>query len=174
MRSVWRILMVAVVGALMLVGGGAVGAELLVGAASVDITPEPPVVLAGMQIADRIQSRCTANALALESRDGHQVVDQAIMVSCDLCILPGIQDGFRKHVADRLPGFDVNKLFLAAAHTHSAMMVLKNQYDEKDYCDAVQPDRYVPFLYAPDMLGRWRAICAQVHSPFIPEKWQSV
>ena len=90
--------MVAVVGALTLVADSAVGAELLFGAATADITPEPPVVLAGMQIADTLQSRCMANVLALESREAHQVVDQTIMVSCDLCILPGIQDGFRKHV----------------------------------------------------------------------------
>ncbi len=122
-------------------------ARLLIGAATADITPEPPVVLAGMQIAHKIQSRCKASVLALESRQGDRVIDQAIMVSCDLCILPGIQDGFRKHLADRLPGFDINKLFLAATHTHSAMMVFKNQYDEKDYGDAMQPDRYVPFLY---------------------------
>ena len=75
MHSVWRIVIVAVLAALMLVGGGAVAGELLVGAASVDITPEPPVVLAGMQIADMIQSRCTANVLALESRKANQVVD---------------------------------------------------------------------------------------------------
>ena len=124
-----------------------VAGELYIGAATADITPDGPVVLAGLRVARTIQSRCTANVLALESREAHQVVDQAIMVSCDLCILPGIQDGFRKHVADRLPGFDVNKLFLAATHTHSAMMVFKNQYDEKDYGDAMQPKDYVPFLY---------------------------
>lgn len=122
-------------------------AKLLIGAATADITPEPPVVLAGMQIARQIQSRCKVGVLALESRQGDRVIDQAIMVSCDLCILPGIQDGFRKHMAGRLSGFDLDKLFLAATHTHSAMMVVKNQYDEKDYGDAMQPDRYVPFLY---------------------------
>ncbi len=121
--------------------------RLLIGAATADITPELPVVLAGMRIAQRIQSRCKASVLALESREGDRVIDQAIMISCDLCILPGIQDGFRRHMAGRLPGFDINKLFLAATHTHSAMMVVKNQYDEKDYGDAMQPDRYVPFLY---------------------------
>ena len=129
------------------VGDGEGVAGLLVGAATADITPEPPVVLAGMRIAETIQSRCTASVLALESRRGDRAVDQAIMVSCDLCILPGIQDGFRKHVADRLPGFDVKKLFLAATHTHTSMMVYKNQFDEKDYGDAVQPKDYVPFLY---------------------------
>ena len=122
--------------------------RLLIGAAAADITPEPPVVLAGMQIAQTIQSRCYASVLALESRAGERVLEQAILVSCDLCILPGIQDGFRKHMTGRLPGFDLNKLFLAATHTHSAMMVVKSPYDEKDYGAAMQPKDYVLFLYA--------------------------
>ena len=147
MCSLARIFLVAFAFTAALVADSARGGELLVGAATADITPEPPVVLAGMRVAHAIQSRCVASVLALESREADRVVDQAIMVSCDLCILPGIQDGFRRHVADRLPGFDVNKLFLAATHTHSAMMVFKNQYDEKDYGDAMQPKRYVPFLY---------------------------
>ncbi|HUT88543.1 MAG TPA: hypothetical protein VMY37_03550 [Thermoguttaceae bacterium] len=147
MHSRRRTLILVVVGALTLVGDGASGAELLVGAATADITPEPPVVLAGMRIATTVESRCMASVLALESRDGDRVVDQAIVVSCDLCILPGIQQGFRQHVADRLPGFDVGKLFLAATHTHTSMMVYKNEYDEKDYGDAVQPKDYLPLLY---------------------------
>lgn len=123
-------------------------AELWIGAATVDITPNPPVALAGLRVASTIQSRCMANVLALESREGGRVVDQAILVSCDLCILPGIQEGLRKHLANQLPGFDnINKLFLVATHTHTAMMVLKNQYDEKDYGDAMQPKEYVPWLY---------------------------
>ena len=126
-------------------------AELWIGAATADITPKPPVALTGFQsvrITRTIQSPLTANVLALESRQGDRVVDQAILVSCDLCVIrPGIQEGFRKHVAARLPGFDINKLFLAATHTHSAPVMVQDQYDEKDYGDAMQPKDYVPFLY---------------------------
>jgi mycothiol synthase len=32
---------------------------------------------------------------------------------------------------------------------------------------------YVPFLYAPEMLDRWRAVCAQLQWPFTPEVWRS-
>ncbi len=32
---------------------------------------------------------------------------------------------------------------------------------------------YIPFLYAPDMLERWRTICTQLGWPFTPEKWKS-
>lgn len=32
---------------------------------------------------------------------------------------------------------------------------------------------YVPFLFAPDMPHRWRAICAQLGWPYTPENWRS-
>jgi len=126
-------------------------AELFIGAATADITPNPPVPLTGnasVRIAREIESRLTANVLALESREGDRAVDQAIMVSCDLCVIrPGIQADFRKHLDGRLPGFDLNKLFLAATHTHAAPVLLQDRYDEKDYGDAIQPKEYVPWLY---------------------------
>lgn len=126
-------------------------AELLIGAATADITPDRPVPLTGgssVRIGRQILSRCTANVLALESRDGQRVVDQAILVSCDLCVIrPGIQEGFRKCLAGRLPGFDLGKLFLAATHTHAAPVLLQDRYDERDYGDAMQPKEYVPWLY---------------------------
>jgi len=66
------------------------GAELLIGTAAADITPDRPVPLTGMKtvrVSEGILSRCTANVLALESRDGEKVLDQAILVSCDLCVI---------------------------------------------------------------------------------------
>ena len=125
--------------------------QLLIGAATVDITPKLPAAITGFQtarITHTIQSPLTANVLALESRQGQRTVDQAIMVSCDLCVIrPGIQEEFRKHVAARLAGFDVGKLFLAATHTHSAPVLKQDQYDEEQYGDATQPKDYLPFLY---------------------------
>lgn len=145
----------ALSGALALVFGltlsPVAAAELWIGAATADITPDRPVPLTGntsVRIAREIQSRCTANVLALESRDGQRVVDQAILVSCDLCVIrPGIQEGFRKHLAGRLTGLHLDKLFLAATHTHAAPVLLQDRYDEKDYGDAMQPKEYVPWLY---------------------------
>jgi hypothetical protein len=125
----------------------ATSAELWIGTATADITPEPPVAQEGVNVATTIRSRCTASVLALESRQGDRVLDQAVLVSCDLCILPGVQEGFRRHLAGRQPGFDVNKLSLAATHTHTSMMVLKSPYNDKDYGNAVQPKDYLPFLY---------------------------
>lgn len=126
-------------------------AELWVGAATADITPDRPVPLTGnttVRIGREIHSRLKAGVLALESRDGPRSLDQAILVACDLCVIrPGIQERFRKHLAGRLPGFDMNKLFLAATHTHTAPVLLQDRYDEKDYEDAMQPKEYVPWLY---------------------------
>lgn len=122
-------------------------AELWIGTATADITPEAPAAMEGVTVATAIRNRCTANVLALESRQGDRVLDQAVLVSCDLCILPGVQKGFRTHLAGRQPGFDLNKLSLAATHTHTSPMVHKSPYNDKDYGNAVQPKDYLPFLY---------------------------
>ena len=126
-------------------------AELWIGAATADITPDRPVPLTGgsyVRIGREVLDPCTANVLALESRDGRRALDQAILVSCDLCVIrPGIQEGFRKHLAGRLPGFDLDKLFLAATHTHASPVLLQDRYDAKDYADAMQPREYVPWMY---------------------------
>ena len=130
---------------------GASPGGLWIGTASANITPDRPVPLTGnvtVRIAREVASPCTVNVLALESRDGERSLDQAILVSCDLCVIrPGIHAGFRTHVAARLPGFDINKLFLAATHTHASPEILQDRYDEKDYEDAMQPKEYVPWMY---------------------------
>ena len=62
-------------------------AELHVGGATISITPDRPVALAGQmhtRIARSVESPVTATALALESRAGDKVIDQAVLVSCDL------------------------------------------------------------------------------------------
>lgn len=132
----------------LLACSGAFGSELWIGTATADITPDRPVPLTGyrtVRISNKIHSRCTANVLALEARDGDEVVDQAILVSCDLCVIrPGIQEGFRRCVGDRLPGFDINKLFLAATHTHAAPVLLQERY--QSYGEAMPPKEYVEFL----------------------------
>jgi len=125
-------------------------AELWVGAATANITPDRPLPLTGgtaVRIGREVRSQLVANVLALESRNDQGSLDQAILVACDLCVIrPGIQEGLRKHLAGRLPGFDLNKLFLAATHTHASPVLLQERYDEADYADAMQPKEYVPWL----------------------------
>jgi hypothetical protein len=123
--------------------------ELLVGTASVDITPSQPVALAGQRhtrVAHKVESPITATALAIETRDGGTVLDQAIMISCDLvAIRNGIQERFRDRVKPRLPDFNIGKLFLSATHTHTAPVTREGVYAIPRE-NVMQPAEYVEFL----------------------------
>src|SRR5262245_19167418 len=124
-------------------------AELHVGGATVSITPDRPVALAGQmrtRIARNVESPVTATALALESRDGDKILDQAIMVSCDLVAIDAsILERVRRKVKDRIPGFDPGKILLSATHTHTAPVMKDGDYEiPKD--GVVQPAEYAEFL----------------------------
>lgn len=107
-------------------------AELHIGAATIDITPEMPVALDGqrnVRISKTPATHIFATALALESRNGAKTGDHAIMVSCDLvAIRQGILGKVREKLIDRLPGFDLNNLFLNATHTHTAPVTEDGKY----------------------------------------------
>src|SRR4051812_48827670 len=108
-------------------------AELHVGGAAVGITPDRPVALAGQmhtRVARDVESPVTATALALESRDGETVLDQAVLISCDLVAIDAsVLEQVRRRVKDRLPGFDVAKLVLSATHTHTAPVMKEGDYE---------------------------------------------
>jgi hypothetical protein len=60
----------------------AAAAELWIGGATVDITPDQPVPLDGhrhLRISNQVESPITATALALESRQGDKALDQALI-----------------------------------------------------------------------------------------------
>lgn len=125
------------------------GAELLVGGASVSITPDLPVALAGQmhtRIARNVRSPVTATALALESKDGGKVLDQAILISCDLVgIETAVLDRVRQRVGDRVPDLDRRKIVLNATHTHTAPVMNPGDYDiPRD--GVTQPADYAEFL----------------------------
>jgi len=88
-------------------------AELYVGAATVDITPDNPVALdeqRRVRISKTPATHIYAAALALESRDGDRVLDQAILVSCDLVairqgILPKVRDKLVDRTVEALRAF---------------------------------------------------------------------
>lgn len=142
-----RLLLVC--GVLLAIGGKGLAAELFVGGASVSITPKEPVALAGQmftRIAQRVEAECIATALAIESRDGEKVLDQAIMVSCDLvAIREGLLDKVRERVKAQLKDFDPQKLFLSATHTHTAPVIDEGAYDLPSE-GIMQPKEYVEFL----------------------------
>src|SRR5688500_16295189 len=134
LTSRWKFLAV-IFGGVLVISCGNFGqaAELHIGAASVSITPKEPVALSGQmhtRIARNVESEVTATALALESRQGDQSLDQAIMVACDLvAIREGIIEKVRERVKERLPGFDVSKLLLSATHTHTAPVTEQGAYE---------------------------------------------
>ncbi len=125
--------------------------ELRVGGATVSITPDRPVALAGQmhtRIARSVESPVTATALALESRDGDRVLDQAILISCDLvAIEAAVIDRVRQKVKERIPTLDVGKLVLSATHTHTAPVMQEGDY-EIPKAGVMQPAEYLEFLSA--------------------------
>lgn len=123
--------------------------EVYVGAATVSITPDRPVALSGQmntRISKGIRSRVTATALGVESKQGGDVLDQAILVSCDLVgIDRAVLDRVRALLKDRLPDFDGRKLVLSATHTHTAPVYEEGRYlIPKD--GVMQPAEYAEFL----------------------------
>ena len=87
-----------------------------------------------------------ATALALETREGDKVVDQAIMVSCDLVLISSdVLDQTRRRVKTQLPGFDVTKLVLNATHIHSAPETLEGYHPEPPQ-GVMRPSAYAAFL----------------------------
>lgn len=125
------------------------GAELLVGAASTSITPDRPVALSGQlgpRISKGVESPVTATALALQSREGAQAGDQAIMISCDLVGIPKqVVDETARRLQSLVPDFDVKKLVINATHTHTAPVVEDGWYlIPKE--GVMQPSEYVAFL----------------------------
>ena len=93
-------------------------AELLIGAAVTSITPAEPVAVSGqfhLRIARNVESPVMANVIVLESRDGAESKDVAIMVACDLVyITDQVRSRVRDEVHQRLPDLDTSKVFLNA------------------------------------------------------------
>ncbi len=131
------------------------GAPLHVGWATTDITPPKPAALAGqghLRVSKGVDDPITATVLALETRsaDG-KVVEQAVMVSCDLVLIRrSMQEKLKKLVAARLDDFDADKLMLNATHTHTAPQIQQNsfngRYDVSKVEGAMNATQYGDFL----------------------------
>jgi hypothetical protein len=104
--------------------------ELAIGAATADITPTGPVAVMGqweLRISTTVETPLTANVLVLESRQSDKSLDTAVMVSCDLCLLPGrVLEAVRAEVHKRLPDLDTKKIFLNATHSHTTPALNSN------------------------------------------------
>jgi len=102
----------------------AFAAELFVGTAITDITPTEPVAISGqfqLRVSRKVETPITANVLALESREGDQSLDLAIMVSCDVISIPtDVLELVRRAVEKQVTDLDTSKIFLSGTHTHTA------------------------------------------------------
>lgn len=125
-------------------------AELWIGGATTSITPDKSVPLdghRGLRMSNKVESPVTATVLALESREGEKVLDQAILVSCDLvAIRDGIIEKIREKVKPRVPDFDVNKLVVNATHTHNAPVTVEGRYTLPESGDFMKPSEFVEFF----------------------------
>ena len=123
-------------------------AELLVGTAVTDITPDGPVAVSGqfhLRIAKTVETPITANVIALESRQNGASRDEAIMVSCDLLYIPTeILERVRQTLRTRLPDLNTIKLFLHGTHTHTAPVLLPGKYPIPE--EVTQVEQYRAFL----------------------------
>jgi len=124
--------------------------RILIGWASTSITPEEPVQVAGQwyeRISERVMDPITATALALETVGPDGSSEQAIMVSCDLvAIRTGVQERVRRVVAERLPGFDVRKVFLFATHTHTGPALVEGRWYPDPGPGVMRAAEYVELL----------------------------
>jgi len=124
-------------------------ATLQVGASSVSITPDEPVALAGQmhtRIAREVESEIQANALAMESRDGDTILDQAIFVACGLVYIGGdVHARVRDELKTRIPNFDEQKLIISATHTHTAPIMFEGIYKITEP-DVMRPADFADFL----------------------------
>lgn len=127
----------------------AYAATLHVGAASMSITPDKPVAVSGQmstRIAREVQSEVQANALAMESREGDAVEDQAIFVACGVVYIPEeVSKKARDLLAARVADFDVKKLVMNGTHTHTGPVMREGKYRILEE-DVMRPADYAEFL----------------------------
>ncbi len=141
---------------------GVSGAELLIGTATTDITPEGPVAVSGqfsLRVARTVESPVTANVIALESRQDGRSLDAAILVSCDVVGIPNdVLNLVREEVTKRLPDLDTTKIFLNATHTHTAPVLLPDKYAiPKQGVTQVKPYRaFLAERIAEAIAGAWK------------------
>ena len=143
-------------GQLAIAGEPAAG-ELYAGWATVDITPSALVVLDGSgykRVTSEVEDPVTATVLALETRDGDQVLDQAMMIAFDLVRMTReVHEGLQHVAAEKLADFDSSKLLCGATHTHCGPSISYDRtgpgqlYDISDRTDVMTPQQYILFLY---------------------------
>ena len=97
--------------------------KLYIGWGQADITPDEPVLVSGQfyaRISEGIMDPVTATALVMESRE-NGFSDYAVMISCDLAIIPGwLGKTARDKIKKLVPGIEHDRVIINATHTHTA------------------------------------------------------
>jgi len=123
--------------------------RILVGWASVDVTPDQPVTLTGQfhtRVATTVHDPVTATALALESGSA-----QALVVSLDaVWIKDAVRDACRDKLRALIPDFDPLKLLVSVTHTHTAPEQHTEYFGGPDFDEpkVMKPAEYSAFLAA--------------------------
>ena len=122
---------------------------LMIGWASVSITPDAPVQLAG-QFAERVSQTvldpCMATALVLQGKNADGTEDAVILVSCDVVNIGREQvEDVRRRVAEVAAEVEVSKIILTATHTHTAPTLATGAYKDPDP-GVFGPAEYQPFF----------------------------
>lgn len=128
--------------------------ELLIGTATVDITPALPVALDGqfeLRIANTMETPLLTNVIALESQDGDHLPERAIIVACDLIGIPEIyQKMVRDEVHGKIPGLDTKNIIMTGIHTHTAPVLENDSTSSFSYKipkkGVLQPEEYLDFF----------------------------
>ena len=151
MRRKSRRGVVLLVGLIGCVATAGAGAELRVGTAVTSITPDRPIALQGQmhtRIGATVDAPLEASAVALESREGDQSLEQAIMISCDICYLPvEVVAQVRQQFHQLVPDFDVQKIFISATHTHTGPVFTDDAYALPEE-GVMRPTEYAKFFAA--------------------------
>jgi len=100
------------------------GNNFKVGWASVNITPDKPVILAGQfhaRISEGVMDPVTATALVIESTGTAGNSEIVVLISCDLVkIANELRDKVRQLVVKDIPVIQPERIILNATHTHTA------------------------------------------------------
>jgi len=153
-RRIFLLALMPFVGNLLFASGAvaaeAVAGRLFVGGATISITPDERVALAGQmrtRISTKVEAPCLATALAIETRNGDQSLDQAVFVSCDLVALrpEDLFDLVRNQVQGRVPDSLLNKIVMNATHTHTGPVTQSGTYEIPE-SGVMHPDAYLEFL----------------------------
>jgi sugar phosphate isomerase/epimerase len=142
--------------------------ELRVGWATANITPDRPVALFGQmrtRISKRVRDPVTCTAIAMETVREGASLDQAVMVSCDTCVIgPRLVEALAKRyetIAAACPGLEPTKIILNATHSHTAPAVEDNRHEiPADVMSAADYREFLADTVAGAVIAAWKGRAA--------------